>query len=56
MAKRVLSVPDKFKKFVKNLQIDNEIYKPQVKAIVQKVNQDFRISVLIVENAHFIGS
>lgn len=57
MAKRVLSVPDKFKKFVKNLQIDNEnLINRRFKAIVQKVNQDFRNIRFDSGNAHFIGS
>lgn len=57
MAKRILSVPDKFKKFVENLQIDNEnLINRRFKAIVQKVNLDYRNIRFDSGNAHFIGS
>lgn len=57
MAKKVLSVPDKFKKFVDNLQIDNEIViNRRFKTIVQKVNLDYRNIRYDYGNAFFIGS
>ncbi|KUG03923.1 hypothetical protein ASZ90_018703 [hydrocarbon metagenome] len=57
MAKRILSVPEKFKKFVDNLQIDNEsVINRRFKAIAQKVNLDYRNIRYDYGNAHFIGS
>lgn len=57
MAKRILSVPEKFKKFVENLQIDNEnLINRRFKTIAQKINLDFRNIRYDYGNAYFIGS
>ncbi len=57
MAKRILSVPEKFRKFVDNLQIDNEsVINRRFKAIAQKVNLEFRNIRYDYGNAYFIGS
>lgn len=57
MAKKIVKVPEKFKKFVENLQIDNEnVINRRLKTIAQKVNLDYRNIRYDTGNAHFIGS
>ncbi len=57
MAKRILSVPEKFKKFVENLQIDNEvIINRRFKKIAQKINLDYWNIRSDSRNTYFIGS
>ncbi len=57
MAKRILSVPEKFKKFVNNLQIDNEIViNRRFKRIAQKINLDYWNIRSDSRNTFFIGS